>query len=88
MDIVQDPADHTAIEPVPEATISPSAEVHSTKATVDSKTDTNPHQYTVPLNDTQPKEGPTLLEQLKAMQFHGAMPVGERWSSVPLSLNQ
>ncbi|CAF5083787.1 unnamed protein product, partial [Rotaria socialis] len=30
----------------------------------------------------QPKEGPTLLQQLKAMQFHGVPPTGDRWSSV------
>ena len=44
--------------------------------------DDSPHEYTVPLNDMTPKEGPTLVQQLKAMQFHGIPPTGERWSSM------
>ena len=30
----------------------------------------NTHEYTVPLNDTKPKEGLSLVEQIKAIQFH------------------
>jgi hypothetical protein len=36
----------------------------------------------VPLNDTQPKEGPTLTDKIRAIQFHGGLPTGERWSSI------
>lgn len=43
--------------------------------------DDNPHEYTVPLNDTQPKDGPSLLETLKAKQFHGVSLPGNRWTS-------
>jgi hypothetical protein len=69
---VDNNTDHSAapsIEPVVEET--------STNA-ISSQNESNPHEYTVPLNDTQPKEGPTLLEQIKAMQFHGGPLIGER----------
>lgn len=45
-----------------------------------STNESGPHQYTVPLNDTQEREGPTLLQTIKAYQFHGVTPTGERWS--------
>jgi hypothetical protein len=57
--------------------IAPVVEGTSTNTT-SSQNESNPHEYTVPLNDTQPKEGPTLLEQIKAMQFHGGALIGER----------
>jgi len=67
-------------DPLARPPISPVAEESSISVT-SPQDENNPHEYTVPLNDTQPKEGPSLLQQLKAMQFHGVLPIGERWSS-------
>ena len=80
VDIVQDPQEYTDANSMPKQVISPVHEEPPTSLP-EVHDETNPHQYTVPLNDTQPKEGPTLLQQLKAMQFHGVQPTGERWSS-------
>ncbi|CAF5227762.1 unnamed protein product, partial [Rotaria magnacalcarata] len=68
LDIVQDPAElehetgviQPSISPVPEE---PSATIASPRS------DTSSHEYTVPLNDTQPRDGLTLLQQIKALQF-------------------
>ncbi|CAF0758736.1 unnamed protein product [Didymodactylos carnosus] len=56
-------------------------EVQKGSSVTDQEEDKNTDSdlYTVPLNDTQPKSGPSLLQQLKAMQFHGALPI-ERFS--------
>jgi len=80
VDIVQDPQELANLDPVVRPPISPVAEELSI-STTSPQNETNPHEYTVPLNDTQPKEGPTLLQHLKSMQFHGVPAIGERWSS-------
>jgi hypothetical protein len=81
VDIVQDPQELDSTDLLAKQQVSPVVEEPSTSVT-SPQNDNNPHEYTVPLNDTQPKEGPTLLQQLKAMQFHGIPPFGERWSSI------
>jgi hypothetical protein len=43
--------------------------------------DNDTHEYTVPLNDTHPKPGLTLLEQIKALQFHGNHSDDDRWAT-------
>ena len=51
----------------------------STIHDADSQNENSPHEYTVPLNDTKPRDTPTLVEQIKAMQFYGGSPVvGDR----------
>ncbi|CAF2342817.1 unnamed protein product [Rotaria sp. Silwood2] len=80
VDITQDPQEYENIDSLAKPSISPVAEEPSISAD-NSQDENNSLEYTVPLNDTQPKEGPTLLQQLKAMQFHGISPVGDRWSS-------
>ncbi|CAF0756559.1 unnamed protein product [Adineta steineri] len=77
VDIVQEPEVDDNTNRVAKPPVSPVAEESAINAT-NSQKESNPHEYTVPLNDTQPKEGPTLLEQLKAMQFHGGPPAGDR----------
>jgi hypothetical protein len=80
VDIVQDPAEYDNTNPLTRPVISSIIEEPSTDDT-SSQSETSKHQYSVPLNDTQPREGPTLLQQLKAMQFHGVLPTNERWGS-------
>ena len=80
VDIVQDPQEYTTTGAIPKPVVSPVHE-EPPSSIGEVQDDTNRHQYTVPLNDTQPKEGPSLLQQLKAMQFHGIPPTGDRWSS-------
>ncbi|CAF3345726.1 unnamed protein product [Rotaria socialis] len=81
VDIVQDPQEHVSEDTLIKPSVSPVDEEPAARITT-SQNDDSPVAYTVPLNDTQPKEGPTLLQQLKAMQFHGVPPTGDRWSSV------
>ncbi|CAF4068938.1 unnamed protein product [Rotaria magnacalcarata] len=81
VNIVQDPQEHASEDTLIKPSVSPVGEEPAASTTT-SQNDDNPVAYTVPLNDTQPKEGPTLLQQLKAMQFHGVSPTGDRWSSV------
>ena len=78
VDIEQEPQDVEPSNPIPRPPISP-VEEEALPSSTSPQQDNAPHQYTVPLNDTQPKEGPTLLQQLKAMQFHGVQ-IGERWA--------
>ncbi|CAF0810217.1 unnamed protein product [Rotaria sordida] len=80
VDIIQDPQEHENTDSLAKPSASPVAEESSISAT-SPENENNSLEYTVPLNDTEPKEGPTLLQQLKAMQFHGVPPTGERWSS-------
>ena len=80
VDIVQDPQEYGNGRALTDALISPVTEKSSSDA-VNPRDDNDLQQYTVPLNDTTPKEGPTLLQQLKAMQFHGISPFGERLPS-------
>lgn len=80
VDIVQDPQGSTNVVSMEKAPIVPILEETSTDAT-SPQNENNTHQYTVPLNDTQPREGPTLTETLRAIQFQGKMPTGPRWSS-------
>ncbi|UJR21241.1 hypothetical protein I4U23_024336 [Adineta vaga] len=50
-------------------------------SSVNEQSPNNTHEYTVPLNDTQPKEGLSLVEQIKAIQFHNMPPTDERWAT-------
>ena len=43
---------------------------------------TGKHEYTVPLNDIQPRQGPTLTEQLKALQFYGIPLPDKSWAAL------
>ena len=79
VDIGQDSQDPDVSNPLTASTISPVEEEVSPSST-SPHVDGTPHQYTVPLNDTQPREGPTFLEQVKAMQFHGISLLGERYA--------
>lgn len=74
------PSDQSANLPIVEET--ESARTNS------SQQEANPHEYTVPLNDTQPREGPSMLDKIKAVQFHGASPSGEHWSSHPATVSE
>jgi hypothetical protein len=80
VDIIQDPNEHEITDPTVRPSVSPVAEESSTNLP-SPRSDTSTHEYTVPLNDTQTKEGLSLLEQIKALQFHGANPIGERWAT-------
>ena len=89
VDIEQDPREHdlfTAPQRQPVATVKekpatpPPAPAAATSASA-STTESGGHQYTVPLNDTQEREGPTLLQTIKAYQFHGIPPAGEHWTA-------
>ena len=75
VDIVQEPDDDPNKIAVAKQPALPVVEELSTSAG-SPQHENSPHEYTVPLNDTQPKEGPTLLQKVKAMQFHGGPPVG------------
>jgi hypothetical protein len=78
VDIEQDSQDVDNSNSITKPPISPVDE-ETLPSSTSPQNDSSPHQYTVPLNDVQPKEGPTLLQQLKALQFHGIQ-IGERWS--------
>ena len=43
---------------------------------------TGRHEYTVPLNDIKPRQGPTLTEQLKALQFYGIPLPDKSWTTL------
>lgn len=44
-------------------------------------TENGTHEYTVPLNDLQPKQGLSLTDQIKAAQFYGILPSNDRWAT-------
>ena len=81
VDIIQDPNEHDhTMELFNQASMSTLVEESpSTRGLHLSIDDDATHEYTVPLNDTQPKQGPTLLEQLKAMQFYGSPGMTDSW---------
>lgn len=79
VDIEHDSQEHETVDTPSRPTVPVVAEEPTSDAS-DSKQEPHPHQYTVPLNDTQAREGPTLLETLRARQFHGITPTGEPWS--------
>jgi len=74
------PSDQSANPPI--------IEENESARTSSSQQETNPLEYTVPLNDTQPRDGPSMLDKIKAVQFHGALPPGERWSSQPATVSE
>ena len=80
VDIIQHPAEHEHGELFTQSFISTAGEVSSAR-TASPSNEPSTHEYTVPLNDTQPRQGPTLLQQLKAMQFYGAQSTGDPWSN-------
>ncbi|CAF0929596.1 unnamed protein product [Rotaria sp. Silwood1] len=84
VDITQDPQEYENTDSIAKPSV-PSVAEESTISANSPQNENNPVEYTVPLNDTQPKEGPTIVQQLRAMQFHGVPPVGERWSSSNLN---
>ncbi|CAF1304234.1 unnamed protein product [Adineta ricciae] len=73
--LVQDPEDGKITDSSDTQPISPVVE-ESTIHGADSQDENSPHEYTVPLNDTKPRDTPTLVEQIKAMQFYGGSTVG------------
>jgi hypothetical protein len=81
VDIDQDQQELDNLNPITKPPISP-VEEEVLPSETSPQNENSPHEYTVPLNDTKPREGPSLVEQLKAMQFHGVPPIGERWSSI------
>ena len=80
VDIVQDPNEYDDTNPLIRPSVSPVSEEPSTNLN-SPRSETSAHEYTVPLNDTQPKVGPTLLEQIKALQFHGTLPTNDTWAT-------
>ncbi|CAF2411361.1 unnamed protein product [Rotaria sp. Silwood2] len=86
VDIVQDPTELDHDDSLARTSVSPVPEEASTAIT-SPRSDTSTHEYTVPLNDTQPKEGLTLLQQIKALQFHNIPPTNERWASTANNVN-
>ena len=83
LDIVQDPSEHDSAIPVVPTRIAPLPEEPSDAANAEnsSRTENGTHEYTVPLNDIQPREGLSLTEQLKAAQFYGVFPSNDRWAT-------
>ena len=79
VDIVQDPEESDPDDLVDRTAISFVKEESSTNMN-SPRSETSVHEYTVPLNDTQPKEGLTLLQQLKALQFHDTPSINKRWA--------
>ncbi|CAF0975606.1 unnamed protein product [Rotaria sp. Silwood1] len=86
VDIVQDPTELDHDNGLVRASVSPVPEELSTTIT-SPRSETSTHEYTVPLNDTQPREGLTLLQQIKALQFHNTPPSDERWASTANNVN-
>lgn len=81
VDIEQDPQELRRVDSPDRPLVSPIVEEITTTQT-SPQNETNAHEYTVPLNDTHPREGPTLTETVRAIQFHGmAPPPGSRWAS-------
>jgi hypothetical protein len=83
---MQDPNEDEILDPIVRPSVSPVTEEPTTIIN-SSRSDNDTHEYTVPLNDTQPKTGLTLLEQIKALQFQGTLPPGERWATTPHNVN-
>lgn len=83
VDIVRDPNEDDSITSPVSSRITPVPEESSDAATVgnSSRSENDAHEYTVPLNDIQPREGPSLTEQLKAAQFYGIPPTNDRWAT-------
>ena len=80
VDIGKDSQELNNSDPSVESPITPVIEESSSNP-ITPDSEKAPHEYTVPLNDTQPKEGPTIVERIRAVQFHGALPTNEQWSS-------
>ncbi|CAF3345152.1 unnamed protein product [Rotaria socialis] len=80
VDIVQDPAELEHENGVIQPSISPVPEELPAIIT-SSRSDTSSHEYTVPLNDTQPRDGLTLLQQIKALQFHNEHTTSGPWAT-------
>ncbi|CAF0873620.1 unnamed protein product [Adineta ricciae] len=57
-------------------------------SSMDEAPSSNTHEYTVPLNDTKPKEGLSLVEQIKAIQFHNMPPTTTQESEQSVSSGQ
>jgi hypothetical protein len=87
VDIVQDPNEHENANTLIRQCVSPVSEEASAIVT-SPRSDNSTHEYTVPLNDTQPKEGLTLLQHIKALQFHGTIPIDERWATTANNVNK
>lgn len=83
VDIGQDSQESNNVVSSEKPPIASIVEETSTNAT-SPQNENNTHEYTVPLNDTQPRDGPTLTQTLRAMQFHGIQPTGPRWAA-PMS---
>ena len=77
VDINQDPQELENSNLLAKPPVTGETSIDSTNPPIDNAA----HEYTVPLNDTQPKQGPTLTEKIKDMQFHGIPLTGERWLS-------
>lgn len=80
VDIYQDPSEYSDTTPRATTHVPPISEEPTSEAS-ETKDEGDRHQYTVPLNDTQPREGPTLLQQLKSVQFHGGALPSDQWGS-------
>ncbi len=83
MDIIQDPIEDDNVDKPP---VLPNGDQPSTSST-SARNENTTHEYTVPLNDTKPKDGPTLIEQIKALQFHNTPPTDERWAIASNNMN-
>lgn len=86
VDIVQDSHEHENVNSTVRTCVSPVIEEPSTTIT-SPHDDKGTHEYTVPLNDTQPKQGLSLLEQIKALQFHSPLANEERWATTANNTN-
>ncbi|CAF4411624.1 unnamed protein product, partial [Adineta steineri] len=74
VNIDQDPTDKSSVESAIQGS-SLSSDL------TNSRNEDKAQEYTIPLNDTLPKEGPTLLEQIKALQFNNPSSTDERWAT-------
>ncbi len=83
VDIIQDPIEDDNLDKPP---VLPNVDQPSTTSTT-TRSENSTHEYTVPLNDTQPKDGLTLVQQIKALQFHNTPPTDERWAITSNNVN-
>ncbi|CAF1409267.1 unnamed protein product [Adineta steineri] len=74
VNIDQDPTDKSSVESAIQGS-------SSSSDLTNSRNEDKAQEYTIPLNDTLPKEGPTLLEQIKALQFNNPSSTDERWAT-------
>lgn len=81
IDIIIDPNEHDTSDFLFRASIT-SVQEEPLEIARSPRSDTSTHEYTIPLNDIQPKGGLSLLEKIKELQFYSSIPTEEqRWAT-------